>query len=80
MELNGSSAFVTGGASGLGEATVQHLAERGMKVVIAELVRRFEIRATTDRPEVARRRNITIRPGDGARVALGAREREAVAA
>jgi cytochrome P450 len=51
-----------------------------MKVVIAEMVRRFEINATTDRPEVARRRNITIRPGDGARVALGAREREPVAA
>jgi len=37
MELKGSSALVTGGASGLGEATVQLLAERGMKVVIADL-------------------------------------------
>jgi len=51
-----------------------------MKVVIAELLRRFEIRATTGEPEVARRRNITIRPGNGAMVALGARERETVAA
>ena len=37
MELNGSSAIVTGGASGLGEATVRLLAERGMRVVIADL-------------------------------------------
>jgi hypothetical protein len=27
-------------------------------------------------PERARRRNITIRPGEGARIALAARERE----
>ncbi len=33
-----------------------------MKVVIAEIVRRFEIRATTGEPELARRRNITVRP------------------
>jgi cytochrome P450 len=51
-----------------------------MQVVIAEMVRRFELRATTGEPEVARRRNITIRPGDGARVALGARDRETAAA
>jgi NAD(P)-dependent dehydrogenase (short-subunit alcohol dehydrogenase family) len=37
MELNGSSAVVTGGASGLGEATVRLLAERGVKVVIGDL-------------------------------------------
>jgi len=42
MELNGSSAIVTGGASGLGEATVQLLAERGMKVVIADLASQEE--------------------------------------
>ena len=51
-----------------------------MKVVIAELVRRFEIRASSGEPELARRRNITIRPHMGATVALGAREREPVAA
>jgi NAD(P)-dependent dehydrogenase (short-subunit alcohol dehydrogenase family) len=37
MELNGISAIVTGGASGLGEATVRLLAERGAKVVIADM-------------------------------------------
>jgi cytochrome P450 len=51
-----------------------------MKVVIAELVRRFELSATTGEPEVARRRNITVRPHMGARVALGTREREPVTA
>jgi NAD(P)-dependent dehydrogenase (short-subunit alcohol dehydrogenase family) len=37
MELNGTSAIVTGGASGLGEATARLLAEHGVKVVIADL-------------------------------------------
>jgi NAD(P)-dependent dehydrogenase (short-subunit alcohol dehydrogenase family) len=37
MEINGSSAVVTGGASGLGEATARLLAERGAKVVVADL-------------------------------------------
>jgi NAD(P)-dependent dehydrogenase (short-subunit alcohol dehydrogenase family) len=37
MDLNGVSAVVSGGASGLGEATVRDLAARGAKVVIADL-------------------------------------------
>jgi len=37
MEINGASAIVTGGASGLGAATARLLAKRGMKVVIADL-------------------------------------------
>ena len=37
LELNGASALVTGGASGLGEATVLALAEAGSKVVIMDL-------------------------------------------
>ncbi|MDQ1397754.1 MAG: hypothetical protein QOG64_3013 [Acidimicrobiaceae bacterium] len=37
MELNGTSAIVTGGASGLGEATARLLAKQGVKVVIADL-------------------------------------------
>ncbi len=37
MKTEGSSALVTGGASGLGLATVQRLAAQGMKVVIADL-------------------------------------------
>jgi len=37
MEINGSSAVVTGGASGLGEATARLLADRGVKVVVADL-------------------------------------------
>ena len=34
MELDGASAIVTGGASGLGEATARALAARGATVVI----------------------------------------------
>lgn len=37
MNINGSSAIVTGGASGIGEATARQLAEAGCKVVIADL-------------------------------------------
>lgn len=37
MEISGSVAAVFGGASGLGEATARHLAERGAKVVVADL-------------------------------------------
>ena len=37
MDLNGISAIVTGGASGIGEACARLLADRGAKVVIADL-------------------------------------------
>ena len=37
LDLTGTSSVVTGGASGLGEAAVRRLAERGAAVVIADL-------------------------------------------
>jgi NAD(P)-dependent dehydrogenase (short-subunit alcohol dehydrogenase family) len=37
LDIKGASAIVTGGASGLGEATARLLAERGAKVVVADL-------------------------------------------
>jgi NAD(P)-dependent dehydrogenase (short-subunit alcohol dehydrogenase family) len=37
MELNGTSAIVTGGASGLGESTARALADRGARVVIVDM-------------------------------------------
>ena len=42
LELNGASALVTGGASGLGEATVRALADAGAKVVILDLDRQAD--------------------------------------
>jgi NAD(P)-dependent dehydrogenase (short-subunit alcohol dehydrogenase family) len=37
MELNGTTAIVSGGASGLGEASVRALASAGCRVVVADL-------------------------------------------
>jgi NAD(P)-dependent dehydrogenase (short-subunit alcohol dehydrogenase family) len=37
MDINGTSSIVTGGASGLGEATVRLLTERGARVAILDL-------------------------------------------
>ena len=37
MEINGASAIVTGGASGIGAAVVRQLATKGAKVVVADL-------------------------------------------
>lgn len=37
MDVNGSAAIISGGASGLGEATARELAARGATVVIADL-------------------------------------------
>ena len=42
MDISGASAIVTGGASGLGEATARLLAQRGAKVVIADLSHQAE--------------------------------------
>src|SRR5580692_11848519 len=37
MKIKGTAAIVSGGASGLGEATVRELAAAGSKVVVADL-------------------------------------------
>ena len=37
MEISGAAAIVTGGASGIGAAVARRLAERGAKVVVADL-------------------------------------------
>ncbi|MDQ6838059.1 MAG: SDR family NAD(P)-dependent oxidoreductase [Actinomycetota bacterium] len=37
MDISGASAIVTGGASGLGEATARLLAERGARVVVLDM-------------------------------------------
>jgi cytochrome P450 len=45
-----------------------------MKIVLPAVLSAYELRSTGDRPEFARRRNITVRPGGGSRVGLGARQ------
>jgi NAD(P)-dependent dehydrogenase (short-subunit alcohol dehydrogenase family) len=42
MDISGAAAIVTGGASGLGEATARLLAERGAKVVALDLDRQAD--------------------------------------
>ena len=37
MNLDGASAVVTGGASGIGEAAARQLAEAGARVVVADM-------------------------------------------
>ncbi len=37
MQLSGHSAIVTGGGSGLGEATARHFADKGMKVAVFDV-------------------------------------------
>ncbi len=37
MDISGASAIVTGGASGIGAAVVRQLAERGARVIVADL-------------------------------------------
>ena len=51
-----------------------------MKVVLRAVLSRYSVEARAPRPEGVTRRNITIRPADGARVAIAARERELAAA
>ena len=47
MDVNGRSALVTGGASGLGLATARRLADEGMRVVVLDLQRSVERAAPT---------------------------------
>jgi NAD(P)-dependent dehydrogenase (short-subunit alcohol dehydrogenase family) len=37
VDINGASAIVTGGASGIGAASARQLADRGARVVVADL-------------------------------------------
>jgi cytochrome P450 len=50
-----------------------------MKLVIPAVLRACELRTSASGPELARRRNITVRPGAGARVTLDERTREPAA-
>lgn len=51
-----------------------------MKIVIAAVLRHYEVRPTRAVLELAKRRNISVYPQDGARVGLAARDRQATPA
>ena len=51
-----------------------------MRIVLAAVLSAYEVGATAQGAEVARRRNITIRPADGGRISTEVRERAAVPA
>lgn len=48
MQIEGSSALVTGGASGLGLATARRIVERGGRVVLADLSEELGTKAAAD--------------------------------
>ena len=45
-----------------------------MRIVLRAVLRAYELRPVAGTPELARRRNITVRPGGGSTVGVGARE------
>ena len=57
MQIDGATAFITGGASGLGEATARALAERGASVTICDLQR-------SQGADVAKSMGARFAPGD----------------
>jgi NAD(P)-dependent dehydrogenase (short-subunit alcohol dehydrogenase family) len=54
MRIDGSSALVTGGASGLGLATARRIIERGGQVVIADIAEEQGAKAVADLGDAAR--------------------------
>jgi NAD(P)-dependent dehydrogenase (short-subunit alcohol dehydrogenase family) len=54
MHIDGSSALVTGGASGLGLATARRIIERGGRVVIADISEEQGAKAVADLGDAAR--------------------------
>src|SRR5919206_543880 len=62
MDVNGVAAIVTGGASGLGEATARDLAAHGAKVVVAEVDGGVAV-ITINRPEARNAVNGAVAQG-----------------
>src|SRR6266540_6569435 len=54
MNIDGSSALVTGGASGLGLATARRIIERGGRVVLADISEEQGVKAVADLGDAAR--------------------------
>ncbi|MEU3615367.1 SDR family NAD(P)-dependent oxidoreductase [Streptomyces sp. NPDC006872] len=54
MNIDGASALVTGGASGLGLATARRIVDRGGRVVLADISEEQGVKAVADLGEAAR--------------------------
>ena len=52
MQIKGSVALVTGGASGIGEAVVKHLVRNGAKVVVVDVEQKNIDRVVNDIKEI----------------------------
>jgi hypothetical protein len=50
-----------------------------MRIVLRTVLAAYGVQAPSDRAERTARRNIAVRPADGARIAIAAREREPAA-
>lgn len=55
MELSGQTALITGGASGIGRATVMEFARQGAKVILADVdqARAAEVKAEADKAKLS---------------------------
>ena len=60
MEIAGSVALITGGASGLGAATALQLAEAGAQVVLADEINRATPRSQSGLLEAMEEKQITV--------------------
>ncbi len=72
MNINSSSALITGGASGLGLATARRVVERGGRVVIADISEEQGVKAVADLGNAARFVRTDITDEDSVAAALDA--------
>ncbi|QJT05286.1 SDR family NAD(P)-dependent oxidoreductase [Streptomyces asoensis] len=72
MNIDGSSALVTGGASGLGLATARRVIDRGGRVVLADISEEQGVKAVADLGDAARFVRADVTDEDSVTAALDA--------
>ncbi len=70
MQIDGSSALITGGASGLGLATARRIIERGGRVVLADISQEQGEKAVAELGSVARFARADVTDEQGVQAAL----------